>query len=103
MPKTVLYSWHLDPDLKRSLQIAARAEKTSVGRPLDRIVREWLDRWEAEEEALQQKLRAEFLKGHNQFGRTRRGCAGERAVHKTAHTRAHSGSPYREAEAALRA
>ena len=48
MPKTVIYSWRLDPDLRQGLNEAARAERTSVARLLDRIVREWLAKREAE-------------------------------------------------------
>jgi hypothetical protein len=53
MPKTVIYSWRLDPNLRRRLEEAARAARTSVARLLDRIAREWLAKREAEEEAEQ--------------------------------------------------
>ena len=62
MNKTAIYRWRLDSDLKQRLEGAARAERTNVARLLDRIVREWLAKREAEEEALQRRLRAEFLK-----------------------------------------
>jgi predicted transcriptional regulator len=62
MAGTTIYRWHLDPDLKRRLEHAARAEKITVARLLDRTVREWLDKREAEDEAEQRRLHAEFLK-----------------------------------------
>jgi hypothetical protein len=62
MAKFAVYRWRLDSDIKRCLKDAARAEKTSFGRLLDRIAREWLQEREAEEEAEQQRLRAEAAK-----------------------------------------
>ena len=59
MRKTAVYRWRLNPDLKQNLEAASRAEKISVGRLLDRIVREWLAKHEAEEEELQRRLHAE--------------------------------------------
>ncbi len=43
MSKTEVYSWRVDPTLKRELEAAARAEKTSVSAVLDRACRSWLD------------------------------------------------------------
>jgi len=64
MSRTEIYRWRLDSDLKQRLEAQARAEKTSVGALLDRIVREWLGRGPRHEddEALQRRLHAEFLK-----------------------------------------
>jgi hypothetical protein len=62
MRKTVIYRWHLGPDLKRSLEAEARAEKTSIAAILNRVVRECLARREAQDEAEQRHLHAEFLK-----------------------------------------
>ena len=62
MVKFAMYRLRLDPDIKRCLKDTARAEKTSIGRLLDRIAREWLDRREAEEEAEQLRLHAEAAK-----------------------------------------
>lgn len=62
MNKTEIYRWRLDPDLKQRLEHAARAEKISVASMLDRIVREWLAKHEADEEALQRRLHAEARK-----------------------------------------
>jgi hypothetical protein len=64
MTKSEIYSWRLDPGLKRSLEEAARAEKTSIGGLLERIARDWLgSRSVATDEAeLQRHLRAEVLK-----------------------------------------
>jgi hypothetical protein len=62
MARTVVYRWHLDPDLKRRLEAAARAEKTSVARLLDRIALEWLAKREADDEAEQRRIRAEAAK-----------------------------------------
>jgi predicted transcriptional regulator len=42
MAKSAVYRWRLDPELKRRLEEAAHAEKTSVARLPDHIVREWL-------------------------------------------------------------
>jgi hypothetical protein len=60
MTKSEVYSWRLDPDLKRRLEEAAHEEKTSIGALLDRIVRDWLGgrRPDEDEEALQQRLHA---------------------------------------------
>lgn len=56
--KTSVYSWRVDPSLKSKLQDAARTEKTSVSKLLDRIVLEWLrvGGSEEEEEATQSRL-----------------------------------------------
>jgi hypothetical protein len=64
MSKTEVYSWRVDSDLKQRLEAEAHVEKTSVGALLDRIVREWFGRGPREEddEALQRRLHAEFLK-----------------------------------------
>jgi predicted transcriptional regulator len=62
MPKTVIYSWRLDPDLRRRLDEVARAERMSVARLLDRIAREWLAKREVENEAEQGRLHAEAAK-----------------------------------------
>jgi hypothetical protein len=60
MSKSEVYSWRLDPDLKRRLEAAASEEKTSIGALLDRIARDWLGRRvsEEDEEALQRRLHA---------------------------------------------
>jgi len=60
MSKTEVYSWRLDPDLKRRLEAAAHEEKTSIGALLDRIARAWLSQRspEEDEEALQRRLHA---------------------------------------------
>ena len=42
MPKTEVYSWRVDADLKNALEQVARTEKTSLARLLDHIVRNWL-------------------------------------------------------------
>jgi hypothetical protein len=44
MSKTEVYSWRVDSDLKQRLEAEARAEKTSVGTLLDRIVNDWFGR-----------------------------------------------------------
>ena len=62
MTKTEVYRWRLDADLRRRLEEAVRAEKTSVARLLNHAVREWLAKREAEDEAEQQRLRAEAAK-----------------------------------------
>ncbi len=64
MAKTEVYSWRLDADLKRRLEEAARAEKTSVGGLLERIARTWLGtaRLDEDDEAEQRRLHAEIAK-----------------------------------------
>ena len=64
MSKSEVYSWRLDPDLKQRLEDAARDERTSVGRLLDRIARDWLGKHRPEEndEEVQRRLRAEAEK-----------------------------------------
>jgi predicted transcriptional regulator len=64
MSKTEVYSWRLDPDLKRRLEAVAHEEKTSIGALLDRIARDWLGRRasQEDEEALQRRLHAEAAK-----------------------------------------
>lgn len=42
MGKTEVYSWRVDPDLKRVLEAAARSEKRSVGDLLTSIARDWV-------------------------------------------------------------
>jgi hypothetical protein len=64
MSKTAVYSWRVDPDLKRRLEAAARAEKTSVGGLLDRIARAWLNgaRPGEDDAAVQRRLHAQVAK-----------------------------------------
>jgi hypothetical protein len=64
MSKSEVYSWRVDPELKQLLEGKARAEKTSVGHLLDRIVREWLGREprDEDEEAVQRQLHEEAEK-----------------------------------------
>ena len=64
MTKSEIYSWRVDPGLKRLLEEAARAERTSIGGLLDRIARDWLGntRPGEDEEALQRRLHAEAEK-----------------------------------------
>ena len=59
--KTEVYSWRLSPDLKSDLEEAARRERVSVSRLLERIAREWLKARAAaaeDDEAEQERLRA---------------------------------------------
>jgi hypothetical protein len=44
MSKSEVYSWRLDPDLKRRLEGAAHAEKTSLSELLGLMARDWLRR-----------------------------------------------------------
>ncbi|MFP3941370.1 MAG: hypothetical protein ACLF0P_13815 [Thermoanaerobaculia bacterium] len=62
--KTEVYSWRLDPEVKSSLEHAARSRGRSVAGLLDEIVRSWLDREaaDADDEALQRRLHAEARK-----------------------------------------
>jgi predicted DNA-binding ribbon-helix-helix protein len=55
-----VYSWRLSSDLKRDLEEAARRERVSVARFLERIAREWLKARAAAaaDEAEQARLRA---------------------------------------------
>ena len=59
--KSEVYSWRLSPDLKEDLEEAARRERVSVARLLERIAREWLKARAAaagDDEAEQERLRA---------------------------------------------
>jgi hypothetical protein len=58
--KSEVYSWRLSPELKWALEEAARRERVSVSRLLERIAREWLKTqpWVAEDEAEQARIRA---------------------------------------------
>jgi hypothetical protein len=61
--KSEVYSWRLSPDLKADLEHAAREERTSVSRLLERIAREWLKARPsaAEDEAEQERLHASAM------------------------------------------
>jgi hypothetical protein len=59
--KTEVYSWRLSPDLKDDLEEAARRERISVSRLLERIAREWLKTRASaaeDDEAEQERLKA---------------------------------------------
>jgi hypothetical protein len=64
--KSEVYSWRLSPDLKQDLEEAARRERVSVSRLLERIAREWLkarapaaaDDEAEDDEAEQERLKA---------------------------------------------
>ena len=42
MAKSEVYSWRVAPETKAALEHAARGERSSIGRVLERIVHEWL-------------------------------------------------------------
>ncbi|MBI1816467.1 MAG: hypothetical protein HYR72_15925 [Deltaproteobacteria bacterium] len=42
MAKSEVYSWRVAPETKAALEHAARRERSSIGRLLDRVVHEWL-------------------------------------------------------------
>jgi hypothetical protein len=59
--KTEVYSWRLSSDLKDDLEEAARRERISVSRLLERIAREWLKTRASaaeDDEAEQERLKA---------------------------------------------
>jgi len=58
--KSEVYSWRLSPELKADLEHAAREERVSVSRLLERIAREWLKARPSavDDEAEQERLRA---------------------------------------------
>lgn len=60
MKKTEVYSWRLDPELKSSLEHAARVRGRSVSRLLEEIVGTWLHRdlQGSDEEEVQRRLHA---------------------------------------------
>lgn len=62
--KTEVYSWRLDPELKGSLEHAARSRGRSVAGLLDEIVRSWLeqDAETQDDEELQKRLHAQARK-----------------------------------------
>jgi hypothetical protein len=77
--KTEVYSWRLSPDLKDDLEEAARRERVSVARLLERIARQWLKARAAaveDDEAEQERLRAVAI----QFAGTVRGGDPDRAA-----------------------
>jgi hypothetical protein len=55
MTKTEVYSWRVDAGTKAELQRAAKHANQSLGRLLDRIVREWLDAHPNGTDAAEQK------------------------------------------------
>ncbi len=42
MAKSEVYSWRVAPEIKAALEHAARGERSSIGRLLERLVHEWL-------------------------------------------------------------
>jgi hypothetical protein len=42
MAKSEVYSWRVAPETKAALEHVARRERSSIGRLLERLVREWL-------------------------------------------------------------
>jgi hypothetical protein len=77
--KSEVYSWRLSPDLKGALEDAARRERVSVSRLLERIAREWLKTSAPTvggDEAEQARLRALAM----QFAGTIRGGDPDRAA-----------------------
>jgi len=76
--KSEVYSWRLSPDLKQDLEEAARRERMSVSRLLERITREWLKARAAAtgDEAEQERLKAVAL----QFVGTIRGGDPDRSA-----------------------
>jgi hypothetical protein len=62
MSKSEVYSWRLTPELKAELEEAARIEKTSVGRLLERTMLEWLEGQKpARGKGEQRRLRRELM------------------------------------------
>lgn len=59
MAKTEVYSWRVDPALKRELEAAARADETTVAAVIEKACRAWLRRAEAtsQDEKEQRRLR----------------------------------------------
>ena len=77
--KSEVYSWRLSPDLKGALEDAARRERVSISRLLERIALEWLKTHPSaagDDEAEQARLRAVAL----QFAGTIRGGDPDRAA-----------------------
>lgn len=58
MPKSAIYSWRLEPDLKVALEEAARREDQSLAELLDQISRAWLSQPRFDDEEEQQRLHA---------------------------------------------
>jgi hypothetical protein len=42
MAKSEVYSWRVAPETRAALELAARRERSSIGRLLDRVVHDWL-------------------------------------------------------------
>jgi hypothetical protein len=77
--KSEVYSWRLSPDLKGEIEEAARRERVSVARLLERIAREWLKTRPIageDDEAEQARLRAVAMR----FAGTIRGGDPDRAA-----------------------
>ena len=77
--KSEVYSWRLAPDLKDALEAAARRERVSVSRLLERVTREWLKTRAGaaeDDEAEQARLHAVAM----QFAGTIRGGDPDRAA-----------------------
>ncbi|WP_454063680.1 hypothetical protein [Candidatus Nitrospira salsa] len=69
MMKTSVYSWRIDPDLKRGLEQAAKTEQTSVAQLLDRIVKDWLHQKDSsEDEDMQRRLHEAASQTFGAFG-----------------------------------
>jgi len=58
MSKSEVYSWRVSSELKSALEEMARAERTTVARLLDRIVKAWLGRADAQgdHESVQRRM-----------------------------------------------
>ncbi len=65
MNRSEVYSWRVSSKLKSALEQAARSQKTSVARLLERIVMEWLSRPSdsaEEEKETQRRIHTEAAK-----------------------------------------
>ena len=63
MQKTEVYSWRVDAELKSALEVAARAERMSVSKLLDRIATEWLRReGDATDPEKERRIRAQAMR-----------------------------------------
>jgi hypothetical protein len=63
--KTEVYSWRVSPDLKSELEDAAREERVSVAKLIERIACEWLGERKAaraDDEAQQERIRARAMR-----------------------------------------
>lgn len=67
MKKSEVYSWRIEPELKRALEQAAQRERTNMAQLLHRIVRDWLHK-ERPSDADEERQRCLHAAAQQHFG-----------------------------------